>query len=60
MDIKIKCTKDEFAQLVRNCVCADIGDYCPACIFNGAIADGCAGIEYITDIEIIEDGAADG
>ena len=62
MDVKIKCTKDEFAQLVRCCACAEIGDYCHSCMFYdlSRSEDGCAGIEHIADCEIVEDGAAHG
>lgn len=62
MDINIKCTKDEFAQLVRACTCADIGDYCHACLIHavGACDDGCAGIEHVVSVDLVEDGAADG
>ena len=58
MRIKITCTQIEFAQLLRACAAADIGDYCHACVLYGACNN--TGIENCAEIKIVEDGAANG
>lgn len=55
MDIKIKCTQQEFAQLIRECQCMSMDDCCLNCILYPA--GGCDGIENIAAFEIVEDGA---
>lgn len=62
MRIKIECTQQEFAGLVRECVCAEIGGYCHSCLLSleKDANDGCAGVERIAEIKIIEGGADNG
>ena len=55
MDIKIKCTQQEFAQLIRECQCMSMDENCLSCILYPA--GGCDGIENIAAFEIVEDGA---
>lgn len=58
MKIKITCTQAEFAQLVRACAGADIGDYCHACVLYGYCNN--TGIDNCAEIKIVEGGADNG
>lgn len=64
MEIKIKCTAEEFAALVRECERVN-GDYsasCSSCVLD-ELCQSCgdyANIEHILSVDLVEGGAADG
>lgn len=62
MNIKIKCTQQEFGRIVRDCARMQGNVYCSGCIFTDVCStrDGNCGIEHIAAFEIIEDGDSDG
>lgn len=56
MKIKIECTQQEFASLVRTC---DRVSSCSGCaLYNVCSAD--TGIEGAVEVSLVEGGAADG
>lgn len=63
MDIKIKCTQQEFASLVRKCERVNSG-YCAACS-NCVLDELCrergdqARIEHVVSVDLVEGGAAE-
>ena len=65
MNIKIKCTQQEFASLVRKCERIDgtgYGSGCSSCVLDELCQErgDQAHIEHIVSVELVEDGAADG
>lgn len=49
--IKITCTKEEFAILIRSCMVNQYDGKCASCLFR---QKNCLGIENIVDVKISE------
>lgn len=64
MDIKIKCSQQEFASLVRKCesVNSGYGQGCSNCVFGVLCQErgDQARIEHVVAVELVEGGAAHG
>ena len=60
MDIKIKCTQQEFGQLVRACSYSAGEGGCYRCIVGERVGTACCeGVEHVCDFEIVA-GDSDG
>lgn len=51
--MKIVCTKEEYAYILRECFNSEAYEACTGCIFNGFYGKDCQGIEKIADVVIV-------
>lgn len=64
MRIKIECTQQEFAGLVRACerIYSGYSSSCSCCVLHGICTerDETASIEHVVEVALVEGGASDG
>lgn len=51
--MKIVCTKEEYAHILRNCFSTEAFDACRGCLLNG-LHEECPGIDKAVEIELTE------
>lgn len=55
MNIKIKCTLQEFADIIRSCGACACDEMCTGCVIRCICGNCCDGIENVADFVIVGD-----
>lgn len=54
MCVKIICTKEEYAAVLKACVHAAILEFCEGCPLKWLHGEDCPGVDKTVDLEIVE------